>query len=83
MANNITELRLHLFETIAALKDKDKPMDIDRAKAISDVAQVIINSAKAEVDYIKATGGVIESDFLGAPVNERPRLGVITHRLKG
>lgn len=83
MANNITELRGHLFETIAALKNKDTPMDIERAKAISDVAQVIINSAKAEVDYIKATGGVIESDFLGTTVNQRPSLGVITHRIKG
>lgn len=83
MANNITELRSHLFETIAALKDKDKPMDIDRAKAISDVAQVIINSAKAEVDYIKATGGVVESNFLGDPKNEKPKLGVTVHRMKG
>lgn len=84
MANNISELRDHLFETIAALKDKDQPMDIDRAKAISDVAQVIINSAKAEVDYIKVTGGAIQSDFLAAPSlsDEKPKRGVITHLIK-
>ncbi len=82
MANNINELRAHLFETIAGLKDKNNPMEIDRAKAISDVAQVIINSAKAEVDYIRATGGVIESEFLGA--KEKPKqVGVTVHRLKG
>lgn len=56
MANDITELRAHLFDTLAQLKDKKHPMDIDRAKAISDVAQVIINSAKVEVDHARVTG---------------------------
>jgi hypothetical protein len=56
MKNKITDLRNHLFATIEALNDPDNPMDIDRAKAVSDVAQVIINSAKLEVDFIKATG---------------------------
>lgn len=82
MANNINELRAHLFETIAGLKDKNNPMEIDRAKAISDVAQVIINSAKAEVDYIRATGGVVESEFLGAKEGAKT-VGVTVHRLKG
>lgn len=53
---NIEDLRAHLFETLAALKDPAKPMEIDRAKAIVDVAQVIVNTAKVEVDYVKATG---------------------------
>ena len=56
MRNKINDLRNHLFSTLEALQDTDNPMDIDRAKAISDVAQVIINSAKIEVDFIKATG---------------------------
>jgi len=56
MKNKITDLRNHLFATIEALNDPDNPMEIDRAKAVSDVAQVIINSAKLEVDFIKATG---------------------------
>ncbi len=63
MSNNIDSLRIHLFETLAALKDKEKPMEIDRAKAISEVAQVIINTAKVEVDYAKATGAT-GSQFL-------------------
>lgn len=54
--NTIETLRNHLFDTLAALKDKEKPMDIERAKAISEVAQVIVNSAKVEVDHAKATG---------------------------
>ncbi|HVW08376.1 MAG TPA: hypothetical protein VHC90_07325 [Bryobacteraceae bacterium] len=55
--NTIKDLRDHLFETIEALKDPDKPMDIERAAAIADVAQTIINSAKVEVDLVKAVGG--------------------------
>ena len=42
--NNIDDLRAHLFETLAALRDKDKPMEIERAKAVTEVAQVIINT---------------------------------------
>ncbi len=57
MKNKISDLRDHLFETIEMLKDKEHPMDIDRAEAIADVADVIIKSAKVEVDYLKAVGG--------------------------
>jgi hypothetical protein len=57
MKNKIEDLRNHLFATIEALADKDEPMDIDRAKAISDVAQTIINSAKVEVDFLNKVGG--------------------------
>ncbi|TYP71566.1 MULTISPECIES: hypothetical protein [Nitrosomonas] len=49
--NNITELRAILFDTLRGLKDKS--IDIEHAKAISDTAQVIINSAKVEADYAK------------------------------
>ena len=54
--NKIEDLRDHLFATLEALQDKDEPMELDRAKTIADVAQVIVNSAKIEVDFLKATG---------------------------
>jgi hypothetical protein len=54
--NKIEDLRNHLFATLEALQDEDKPMEIDSAKTIADVAQVIVNSAKIEVDFIRATG---------------------------
>lgn len=65
--NSIKDLRDHLFETIEALKDPDAPMDLARAAAISDVAQVIINSAKVEVDLLKAVNGStpISGNFFG------------------
>lgn len=57
MSNTINDMRDVLFETLRALKDKEKPMEIDRALAIKDVAQVIVNSAKVEVDHMKIAGG--------------------------
>lgn len=53
--NDIAALRTVLFETLQGLSDKVNPMPIERAKAIGDIAQVIINSAKVEVNYMQAT----------------------------
>jgi hypothetical protein len=64
MKNKIEDLRNHLFVTIESLLDPDKPMDIDRAKAVADVAQTIINSAKVEVDYLRMTGGKDGTGFI-------------------
>lgn len=62
--NKIGDLRDHLFETLEALKDSDKPMEIDRARAVADVARVIVDSAKVEVDFLKATGALPASGFI-------------------
>ena len=56
MKNTMDDLRNHLFATIEALQDTEHPMDVDRAKAINQTAQTLINSAKVEVDFIEATG---------------------------
>lgn len=55
--NKINDLRDHLFETLEALKDTENPMDLDRARVISGVAQTLVNIAKVEVDLVKAVGG--------------------------
>ena len=60
--NKINDLRDHLFETLERLKDGD--IDIATAKAMADVGQVIINSAKLEVDFIRATGSTKDSGFI-------------------
>lgn len=62
--NKIDDLRDHLFETLEALKDEDKPMDVERAKAVADVARVIVESAKVEVDFLKVTGASRSTNFL-------------------
>jgi hypothetical protein len=46
-----------LFATLEALRDKESPMDIERAKAISTVANTIIESAKVEHKFMELTGG--------------------------
>ncbi|OJA66548.1 hypothetical protein BGV71_31695 [Burkholderia ubonensis] len=55
--NTIAELRSQLFSTLQQLNDERKPMDIERAKVVADVAQVIINSAKVEVEFLRVTKG--------------------------
>lgn len=71
MKNKIEDLRNHLFATIESLLDNDKPMELERAKVVADVAQTIINSAKVEVDFIKATDSRNGSGFI--PNDNNPR----------
>lgn len=63
MKNKITDLRNHLFAALEGLADPENPLDIDRARAISDVAKVVIDSARVEVDFVKATGAITGTDF--------------------
>ncbi len=65
MSNNIATVRKHLLDTLADLRNRDNPMDVDRARAVADVARVLVDSAKVEVDYIKATAGT-STPFLDA-----------------
>lgn len=69
MKNKIEDLRDHLFATLEALQDDEDPMDLDRAKVISRVAQTIIDSAKAETDHLRVVGGVSGTGF----IPEEPR----------
>lgn len=92
---NIDALRDHLFATLAALRDPEKPMDIDRAKAVSEVAQTIINTAKVEVDFMRQTGQNATPRFLMPAGQEQVEAtatatgtkevlgGVTRHRLGG
>lgn len=88
--NNITTLRDHLFDTLKGLQDRTNPMEIERAKAITDVAQVIINAAKVEVEHIRVTGGEGSGFIPNAQRPTKPALpqgthsptpGVLVHRI--
>lgn len=56
MQNKIDDLRNHLFAALEGLADKEEPMELERARAIADVARVIVDSAKAETAFLQATG---------------------------
>ena len=68
--NRMQDLRNHLFETLEALKDEDKPMDVARALAVAEVAGVLIESAKVEVAFIRATDAALDCQFFDTPLNE-------------
>lgn len=87
MPNTLEDLRGHLFETIKALKDKENPMSIDRARAIAEVAKQVTDSAKAEIEYIRATdrNDAMLPVFGETPIDGLPALpGTTTrvHRIK-
>lgn len=87
MSQDITALRQHLFNTLQGVKDGK--IDIETAKAINEIGKTLVDTARVEVDFLRATGGE-ESTFLkpkpGADVTE-PGLppgitGVTVHRLR-
>lgn len=81
MANTIDDLRSHLFDTLAALKDKEHPMDLDRARSVAEVAKVLVESAKVEVEFLKVTGATRGTGFL--PEEERRGPAPVSRRLDG
>ncbi len=60
----IEDLRNHLFATIEGLLDEEKPLDIERAKAVAHVSSVIIESAKVEVKALEIIGAPGGSTFM-------------------
>lgn len=51
--NKLSDVRDHLFAVIEGLQDEKDPMDINRANAIVNAADKIIDVAKVEVTYLK------------------------------
>jgi hypothetical protein len=59
--NKLSDLRDHMFAALERLDDEELTNEqikneIEKAKSIAMVGSVIINSAKIEIDYLKATG---------------------------
>lgn len=95
-APHINQLRQHLLDTLADLRNRENPMEPDRARAVAQVASVLVDTAKVEVDYLKATGqdraGFLEepaqitTDASGAgvshPLPSWPQGGRV-HKLQG
>lgn len=71
---HISDVRALLIEQLRVLKSAptDKVAEeIKRSRSMSELAQVIVNSAKVEVEYIEAVKGASESTFLQEKEQER------------
>lgn len=89
---HITQVRQSLLDTLADLRNRDTPMEIERARAVAQVASVLVDTAKVEVEYIKATGAD-RSDFIegqpagpaltSTPSAHNPFPTSTVHRLQG
>lgn len=90
---HITELRQHLMDTLADLRDRKNPMEPDRARAVAQVASVLIDTAKVENEYLRLSGQD-RSVFLGQQdstlriVNTKPTANnpfpvSVRHQLEG
>jgi len=66
------DLRDHLFEQLEVLKDPEKLLEkeVERAKAMCNVADRIIDSARVEVKFMETTGALSGEGFFEA----KPRL---------
>jgi len=82
--SDISKLREHLFAAIQGVKDGT--LDVEKAKAINEIGKTLTDTARVEVDYLRATGGG-ESRFIDTAVsadNLPPGItGILRHRLKG
>lgn len=77
---HVSDLRRALMETIKGVKSG--AIKVEQAKAIAELSQVVVNSARVEVEFSKATGDK-QSKFLGKK-EELPAgiTGVTRHRLR-
>lgn len=83
MSNDITTLREQLFATLAGVKDGS--IDLERARAVNEIGKTLVDTARVEVDYLRATGGG-ESAFLDTAIGSDNLPAGVTgrtvHRLK-
>lgn len=83
MRQDITALREQLFATMAGVKDGS--IDLERARAVNEISKTLVDTARVEVDYLRATGGG-ESEFLNTAIGTDKLPPGITgrqvHRLK-
>lgn len=63
MKNDMTALRDELFATLRALRDPENQMECERARAISEVAKVMTETAKVEVEYMRVTETITGTGF--------------------
>ena len=77
--NKISDLRDHLFAALERIDNDDLTADqisqeVNKAKAIASIGSVLINSAKVEMEYIKATGKLDTASELFKSINDPKKL---------
>ena len=91
---HIDQVRQSLLDTLSDLRNKEQPMDIERAKAVAQVASVLVDTAKVENEYLKITdqnrSGFLEQSVekpsvprIDGPAAHNPFPTVVRHRLQG
>ena len=77
--NKINDLRDHLFSALERLDNDELTQEelnkeIDKAQAVANIGNVIINSAKIEVEFMKATGMISSGSDLFKSVVDNQKL---------
>ena len=82
MTDDITGLRKLLFETARAVKAGE--LDVAKARAIREIGDTLIDSAKVEIDYLRLKEDG-ESTFIDLARDGMPNgiTGIVRHRLAG
>lgn len=75
---HIDDVRALMLEQLRALRSA-RPgealvQELKRAKGVSELSQTFIDSARVEVEYVKATQGDGDVPFLAAPADGAPGL---------
>lgn len=82
--HDIEGLRARLFDAMDGIKAGT--ITIEQARQISDLSQVIVNTARVEVDYLRVTDGR-SSPFLDNAGDQAALqngiAGIVRHRIKG
>jgi len=81
--NSIYALRSMMFDTLRALSEKEKPMELERAKVINETAQTIINSIKVEYDALRVIGGTGSGFIPALPPKKLAAVSNDTHPAPG
>lgn len=58
--NHIDTVRVHLLDQLKALRQAGSAeaikQELERSKGVAELAQAVVNTAKVEVDYLRASG---------------------------
>lgn len=80
---DLSALRAALFDVLQKVKSGE--MEVDKARAVNDIGKTLLDSARVEVSYLKATGQS-NSQFLEGTSAEALPPGIASvrrHRLAG